>query len=1067
MKFINGQLSLDSSLTGTTALFTSGLTVGSGQTSSSGIARGQLLNSNLTASANNDVLVGLDINPTFTNGAFSGLTNFGLRAYGYSNFQSGVHILPTNSIWSGGRPIQGALLTFEGAAVNYYAGYSSGSGFFHKFWTNATERVRIADGYTSIVSGNLLVGTTTDAGYKLDVNGTVRFTNQLTVVNNGVSIGNVLLNLNSQGTGTISSANSVGGATTYITMSGPVYYNPTSGVAGTFSVAGQSYMASGTATFNTLTVEPIINNTSTYSGIFRGFYYNPTLTSVIGTTHRAIETVTGDVILGSTSGNVGIGTSTLGTSTELTVGGGQAASSAIARGQLLNTTLTATSNNDVLVGLDIAPTFTNGAFTGVTNLALRVAYSSSRFISFTQRPGYADYGRIQFTNVTGADIYSSSRIDLLPNDTSQSVGLGNNITSQRLASSTNWGLYGPTAPGFLVGANAAFGVLSNNSDGNTDSFVFAGPTGSRHFFKVVQNDVPYFTIVPTGNVLINTTTDLGFKLSVSGSTLLRGSGTTSASYALATQNSSGGTTMVVNNAGNMLIGTTTDAGFKLDVNGSTRVKGNSLTISASGLSSAPANYVALNFDDSPNHHEQWFAIRSKKDIQGVSTGYDRIIFPTMGSDNSTWDFKALGNYSAINISATASGATLNLNNTSIIFNTNFKVATMDSTNRKLFIGNMSTDVHHLSVYDLVIKGAQPFEGNANVPNGGNVYIVGGTPSTSPAGNYGNVILAHDGTSARGSVLIGTITNNNSRLLIGGTVSGATLSTTRATHINATLLATGNTTTLIGLDIQPTFTPGSYTGLTQLALRVSGGTQIIGSGSTGTTLSVFSVDGSSGRLFDVSDDLSSTLFSVNTIAGLPVIEAFANSSVVLGKYGQNTLVVSGTSVGIGTSSPQAKLDVNGTSIFRTGVTMNSSLTLGNVDITSPWSAYTPTWTASVTNPVIGNGTITGSYTVIGKTCFVRGNIAMGSTTTFGSGEWYVSMPIPAINADAILLTATLLDNGSAWYNAIMVGARAGFNTKAPLQYVNITNGTASDVNPTQPFTWTNTDRFVWNGSYEIA
>jgi hypothetical protein len=50
---------------------------------------------------------------------------------------------------------------------------------------------------------------------------------------------------------------------------------------------------------------------------------------------------------------------------------------------------------------------------------------------------------------------------------------------------------------------------------------------------------------------------------------------------------------------------------------------------------------------------------------------------------------------------------------------------------------------------------------------------------------------------------------------------------------------------------------------------------------------------------------------------------------------------------------------------------------------------------------------------------------------------------------------------------MVGARAGFNTKAPLQYVNIANGTASDVNATQPFTWANTDRFVWNGSYEIA
>jgi hypothetical protein len=180
----------------------------------------------------------------------------------------------------------------------------------------------------------------------------------------------------------------------------------------------------------------------------------------------------------------------------------------------------------------------------------------------------------------------------------------------------------------------------------------------------------------------------------------------------------------------------------------------------------------------------------------------------------------------------------------------------------------------------------------------------------------------------GSVIIGTSTTNNSRLLIGGTVSGATLGVTRVTHINSTLLATGHTTTLIGLDIQPNFNISTYTGTTALALRVSGGTQIIGSGSTGTTLSVFSVDGSSGRLFDVSDDLSSTLFSVNTIAGLPVIEAFANSSVVLGKYGQNTLVVSGTSVGIGTNATNGKLIVKGsgtTSGSTTVLIQNSATT----------------------------------------------------------------------------------------------------------------------------------------------
>jgi hypothetical protein len=72
--------------------------------------------------------------------------------------------------------------------------------------------------------------------------------------------------------------------------------------------------------------------------------------------------------------------------------------------------------------------------------------------------------------------------------------------------------------------------------------------------------------------------------------------------------------------------------------------------------------------------------------------------------------------------------------------------------------------------------------------------------------------------------------------------------------------------------------------------------------------LFSIDGNNGRLFSVSDDLSDSLFSVNTIAGLPVIEAFANNTVVIGQYGQNVLVVTGSRVGIGTSNPISKLNV---------------------------------------------------------------------------------------------------------------------------------------------------------------
>ena len=56
----------------------------------------------------------------------------------------------------------------------------------------------------------------------------------------------------------------------------------------------------------------------------------------------------------------------------LTFTGSNTAASAIARGLYLTPTLVAAANSDVLVGLDISPTFTLGAFTGVSSLGLRV-----------------------------------------------------------------------------------------------------------------------------------------------------------------------------------------------------------------------------------------------------------------------------------------------------------------------------------------------------------------------------------------------------------------------------------------------------------------------------------------------------------------------------------------------------------------------------------------------------------------------------------------------------------------------------------------------------------------------
>jgi hypothetical protein len=55
-------------------------------------------------------------------------------------------------------------------------------------------------------------------------------------------------------------------------------------------------------------------------------------------------------------------------------------------------------------------------------------------------------------------------------------------------------------------------------------------------------------------------------------------------------------------------------------------------------------------------------------------------------------------------------------------------------------------------------------------------------------------------------------------------------------------------------------------------------------------------------------------------------------------------------------------------------------------------YSPTWTAATTNPVIGNGSISGRYQVVDKMVIGFFKILMGSTTTFGSGEYRVSPPL---------------------------------------------------------------------------
>lgn len=76
------------------------------------------------------------------------------------------------------------------------------------------------------------------------------------------------------------------------------------------------------------------------------------------------------------------------------------------------------------------------------------------------------------------------------------------------------------------------------------------------------------------------------------------------------------------------------------------------------------------------------------------------------------------------------------------------------------------------------------------------------------------------------------------------------------------------------------------------------------------------------------------------------------------------------------------------------------------IGNPWTSYTPTWTATTTNPTIGNGTLHGFYVAAGKLILGRFVLIFGSTTTVGSGSYRFTLPVTALDPGQILPIGTV-------------------------------------------------------------
>ena len=124
----------------------------------------------------------------------------------------------------------------------------------------------------------------------------------------------------------------------------------------------------------------------------------------------------------------------------------------------------------------------------------------------------------------------------------------------------------------------------------------------------------------------------------------------------------------------------------------------------------------------------------------------------------------------------------------------------------------------------------------------------------------------------------------------------------------------------------------------------------------------------------------------------------------------------------------------------------------------WVSYVPT----TTGLTLGNGSLTGRYTKIGKTVIFAAQFTLGSTSAVTG---LISFTLPIAAAQPLWPgVGKLTDSGASYYSAIVhttttVGQVFPTSTSGP--YANIVFPSA-----TVPFTWTTSDQVALSGFYEI-
>lgn len=125
-----------------------------------------------------------------------------------------------------------------------------------------------------------------------------------------------------------------------------------------------------------------------------------------------------------------------------------------------------------------------------------------------------------------------------------------------------------------------------------------------------------------------------------------------------------------------------------------------------------------------------------------------------------------------------------------------------------------------------------------------------------------------------------------------------------------------------------------------------------------------------------------------------------------------------------------------------------------------------WTATTTNPTIGNGTWVGKYLQVNKYVDFWVTITVGSTTTVGSGIYQITLPVAPVSGHPCIFEVQYVDSStSANYRGT---TQFVSGSKVNLLYdASTAGGALSGLTNAAPAVPATGDTYKITGSYEAA